>query len=182
MKNHILLLALLLFSTGLIAQSKYVIKESNVRFFSEAPMENIEATNADTKAVVDSETGEFSFRVPIKSFVFDKSLMRDHFNENYMESDKYPNGTFKGKIEGDFSMTDDGVYALEAVGTLSIHGVEKEMRIPATITVQGEDVSIDSKFIVKLVDHKIQIPKIVFYNIAEEIEVTISASLVAYQK
>ena len=172
-------------SMSLYAQeevTKYVIKESNVHFFSEAPLEDIEADNADTKAVIDTESDSFSFRIPISSFIFEKALMQEHFNENYMESDKYPNGSFKGEIDGEYSLTEDGEYDVDAVGTLNIHGKDMDRRIPAIITVENGVPSINAKFDVKLEDHDIAIPKVVFYNIAEVIEVTIKASLEAYRK
>lgn len=179
-----LIAALVLFGSHpvLFAQSKFIVEESKVHFYSSTPLEDIEANNEATSAVVDAETGAFSFRVPITSFVFKRSLMQEHFNENYLESHLYPNGTFKGKIEGDFSLTKDGVYALEAVGTLNIHGVEQMRRIPATITVERGVPTISSEFVVALEDHKIDVPKVVFYNIAENIDVDIRARLKPYVK
>jgi len=162
--------------------SKYVVKKSNITFFSSTPLEDIEAKNTDLVAVVDKASNKFSFRIPIKSFKFDKSLMQQHFNENYMESDKYPNGAFKGKIEGEYSLTEDGEYDVTAIGTLNIHGVEQERSIPSTITVEKGVPSISSKFKVQLVKHKIKVPKIVFYNIAEDIDVSIKADLKPYTK
>ncbi len=188
MKNWIIILVVfMLANVNVMAQeraatSKYVVKTSTVKFFSSTPIEDIEATNSDLVAVVDKESDKFSFRIPIKSFKFDKSLMRQHFNENYMESDKYPHGSFKGKIEGDYSLTEDGEYDVTAIGTLNIHGVEQKRSIPSTITVEKGVASISSKFQVALVKHKIKVPKIVFYNIAENIDVNIKAALKPYSK
>ncbi len=184
----LLMLSFLCYSLTGFAQDKkaaekvrYVVAESKVHFFSDAPLEDIEATNTDLKAVVDVTNNTYSFRVPIKSFEFENSLMQEHFNENYMESEKYPNSTFKGKIVGEYNITEDGEYDVEAIGNFEIHGVEQERTIPAIITVEDGVASISSKFVVKLVDHDIDIPKVVFYNIAEEIEVTINASLKKYE-
>ncbi len=179
-----LIAATLLFSVmyQLNAQDRYVIAESNVHFYSYAALENIEADNSDAKAVVDASSNAFSFRIPIKSFIFDKELMQEHFNENYMESEKYPNGTFKGTIEGSYSFAEDGEYDVNAVGVLDIHGVAQKRNIPSTITVENGVATITSKFMVKLVDHNIAIPKVVFYNIAEEIEVKTSFVLKPLEK
>lgn len=181
-KKIVCLLAIVsLFSfSKLQAQDKYVTDISEVYFFSSTPIEDIEAVNADLKGIIVEETSEFSFRIPIKSFVFDKSLMQEHFNENYMESDRYPNATFKGKIEGDYSLKKDGVYALEAVGDLEIHGVKNKVSLPATIVVENGFPSIQCTFKVALADYNIEVPKIVFYKIAEDIEVKVEAGLRLY--
>lgn len=173
------LLSFLCFGT-LSAQDKYVTDISEVHFFSSTPVEDIEAENSALKGVIDTETNDFSFRIPIKSFVFEKALMQEHFNENYMESDKYPNAAFKGNIRGDYSLVENGIYAVEAIGTFEIHGVSQERSIPATIVVENGFPSIQCSFQVALVDHKIKVPKIVFYNIAEKIDVKVDAGLRLY--
>ncbi len=176
-KKLALFFALSIFSVLSLSAQKYVTDITEVHFFSSTPVEDIEAVNSDLIGAIDSETNEFAFRIPIKSFVFEKALMQEHFNENYMESDKYPNGSFKGKIEGDYDLTEDGIYALEAVGSLDIHGVSQEVSLPATIVVENGFPTIQCTFKVALVDHKIKVPKIVFYNIAENIEVKVNAGL-----
>lgn len=104
--------------------------------------------------------------------------MQEHFNENYMESGKFPNATFKGTIEGTFDLNKNGSYPVTAKGELDIHGIKQQRTIPATIEVKDKSVKISSKFKVKLADHKIEIPTIVFNKIAEEIEVSIQSDLV----
>lgn len=165
---------------GLMAQDKYVTDISEVSFFSSTPIENIAAKNADLKGVLNTETDEFSFRIPITSFIFEKALMQEHFNENYMESHKFPNSTFKGKIEGNYSLSEDGIYALEAVGNLEMHGVSKRVSLPATIIVEAGMPSIQCNFEVALKDYNITVPKVVFYNIAEKIAVKVDAALRLY--
>lgn len=173
----VLLLTLVITNTSVLAQERFKLKDSEVIFFSEAPLENITAKNSESIGVIDISKNNFAFRVPIKSFVFPKQLMQEHFNENYLESDKFPTGTFRGTIEGDFDIKKDGRYPIIAKGELDIHGVKKQREITATILVKNNKLSLESKFIVKLVDHDIKIPSIVFNNIAEEIEVTIKSSL-----
>lgn len=173
---RLLLLNLILISSGFASYAqKYQIESSVTSFFSEAPLENIEASTKETKGVVDSDAKTFFFKVPIKSFVFSSELMRDHFNENYMESEKYPNAIFKGKIEGPFNLSVDGSYPVMAVGEINIHGVKNNVSIPSIIRVKNGTPSIESTFKIKLKDYKIDIPTVVFNKIAEEVEVKIAA-------
>jgi polyisoprenoid-binding protein YceI len=158
---------------------KYLCKDGNISFFSETPVENIEAKSNECSSALDSKTGELVFVVPITSFKFEKSLMQEHFNENYMESEKYPKAFFKGKI-ADPSVIDykkDGTYAVSAQGKLTIHNVTRDVNIPGTVTIKNGKAVVDSKFKVRCADYKIKIPKVVMVKIAEEIEVTLSNTL-----
>jgi len=151
---------------------KFKSSSSSVHFFSDAPVEDIEATNLDTQSAMDISSGDVVFSIPIKSFTFEKSLMQEHFNENYLESDKYPTATFIGKISGyDLNVTD--TQEATALGKIKIHGVEQEITVNGKVLFTGESLEINAKFPIKLVDFDIKIPKVVFYNIAEIIEVTI---------
>ncbi|HEX8547381.1 MAG TPA: YceI family protein, partial [Cytophagaceae bacterium] len=152
------------------------ISKSNVTFFSKAPLENIEASNKDSKGIIVAGSMTFLFKIPIKSFHFPSSLMEEHFNENYLESEKYPYATYKGKIEKDFDLSKDGVYLVDAVGDLTMHGVTKSAQFPSVITVKNGKPTIQSKFIVKLKDYNITIPSVVFNKIAEQVEVSIDAA------
>jgi len=118
------------------------------------------------------DNGEIVFSVPIKSFDFEKSLMQEHFNENYMESDKYPVATFKGKING-FSTKNTAWQTARATGILSMHGIENNMTCDGKIKITPDSVSIEATFQVTISDYKIKIPKVVFYNIAEVVEVKV---------
>lgn len=160
------------------AQGKYQLKNPEISFFSKAPLENIESFNADGKGIIDFASNSFSFKIPIKSFQFKKQLMKEHFNENYMESDKYPDAHFKGKIEGNYNLKKNGTYTVNAVGVLTIHGVSQERSIPCQIVVKNGVYSIGSKFQVKLEHHKIVRPNLVYNNIAEMIDVSINSKLV----
>jgi len=166
------LLILLLFSNRSLAQ-KYKSVSSSVHFFSDAPMEDIEATNLDGQSAIDLSSGEIVFSIPIKSFEFEKSLMQEHFNENYLESDKYPTATFKGIISG-FQEEGSGWQKARSEGTLNIHGVSNGLTVDGEIKIQEGSIEIKSKFPITLEDYKIKIPKVVFYNIAEVVEVTIT--------
>lgn len=170
MKYLIISILFLLASTYSYGQ-KFSAKSSNVRFYSSAPMEDIEATTTTSRSVVDMASGEFAFVIKVKDFKFDKSLMQEHFNENYLESEKYPEATFTGKIT-DWSGS-KGEHEVVANGSLKIHGISREVELKGIINYQDDKVVINSVFPIKLVDHKIKIPKAVFYNIAEEVEVTL---------
>jgi hypothetical protein len=155
----------------------YMLQNAQVSFFSDAPLEDITAVCQGVVGALDLSGRSFLFRVPIKQFQFPNSLMQEHFNENYLESEKYPNGTFKGKIEGAFDLKKDGEYPVTAVGELNIHGVAQNRSLPATLVVKNGQPSLQAKFTIKLADHKIDIPKVVFQKIAEQVEVTITSEL-----
>ena len=165
-------LILLLLSNNSLAQ-KYKSMASSVHFFSEAPMEDIEATNLDGQSAIDLSTGEIVFSIPIKSFEFEKSLMQEHFNENYLESDKFPTATFKGIVSG-FHAEAPGWQNAKAEGSMNIHGVSNELAVDGEVRIEKGSIEIKSKFPITLKDYKIKIPKVVFYNIAEVVEVTIT--------
>lgn len=161
-----------------VAQGRYQLTNSSIMFFSEAPLENIEAKSKDIKGIIDITARSFIIRVPIKSFVFEKSLMQEHFNENYMESDKFPNATFKGAFDGKYDLKKNGSYPVTATGELDIHGVKQKRTIPAIIEVKDKSIKLTSKFKVRLEDHKIEIPTLVFNKIAEELDVTLEGDLI----
>ena len=158
-------------------QGRYGVEKLTVRFFSKAPIEDIEAVSTGLKGIVDFDARTFAFRLPIKSFAFPSALMQKHFNENYLESDKYPNAAFKGRLQGDVNPAVDGVYPATAVGELTIHGVTTARTIPCTVTVKGGACTVASKFRAKLADHHIEVPTLMFEKIAEEVEITVDGSL-----
>lgn len=161
-----------LYSFELKAQ-KYKSIASSVHFFSDAPMEDIEATNQDGQSAVDIEKGDIVFSIPVKSFVFEKSLMQEHFNENYLESDKYPKATFIGTVT-EYNPSSNEWQDAKAKGKMKIHGVEQDIEVNGKLKLDETSMEINAKFPIKLEDYKIKIPKVVFYNIAEIVDVTIS--------
>ena len=161
-----------------LAQGKYKLSKAQVSFFSHAALEDIEATNSDAQGIVDFGSKNFLIKIPIKSFTFKSGLMQEHFNENYMESDKYPSAVFKGAIQGSYDLSKDGEYPVNAVGDLNVHGVSQPRTIPSVIVVKGGIATITSKINIKVADHKIDVPTIVFQKIAEVVEVKIDGSLV----
>ncbi len=156
---------------------QYMTREGHVRFFSTTPIEDIEAENHQTTALLQAD-GAFAFRVPVLGFRFEKALMEEHFNENYLESHTYPNGSFEGTIDGLSSALKDGkAHDVLAQGILSIHGVEQKREIPSNVRWNGTGWEIQSVFNVAPADHDINIPKVVRNKIAATIEVTIEATL-----
>lgn len=160
----------------LIAQSfvshaqKYSTESSVINFFSDGAIEDIAASNSKSMSIFNVATGDVVFSIPIKDFEFEKSLMKEHFNEKYMETEKFPKATFQGKITG-YQNTATGEQPAKATGKLTMHGVTNEIEITGTIEFANGKVRMKSTFIVKLVDYKITIPQLLWQNIAEEIEV-----------
>jgi hypothetical protein len=179
----VLLLALVLVANhACIAQTQrqlYSTTTGSITFVSNAPLETITATTRKTEGVLDATSMTFAFAVPITSFEgFNNGLQRQHFYENYMESDKYPEATFSGKIIEQVDLTSPGNYSVRAKGLLKIHGSSRERIIKANIVSNGHTLEITSSFFVPLADHKIEIPRIVNQKIAREIEVSLMATLV----
>lgn len=171
MRKVFFLASILYFNVVVNAQT-HVSTSSEISFFSTAPLEDIHAVNKDAKSLLNTTNNELAVVIGIRSFKFEKELMEEHFNENYLESDKFKTAVFKGKINETIDFSKDGTYDVSATGKLTIHGIEQERTITGTITIKGGKLVLNSKFKVALKDHKIKIPKAVTSNIAEEIEVT----------
>jgi polyisoprenoid-binding protein YceI len=161
---------------ALQSQATFVANEGKVNFISNAPLEVIKASSEKLQGAIDAEKRTFLFKIPIKSFKgFNSALQRTHFNENYMESDKYPEATFKGKIIENIDLQEAGTHEVRAKGKLFIHGVEQDRIIKATLVSEKNKVKVISEFNVPLSDHNITIPKLVYQKIATEIEVRMEA-------
>lgn len=178
MKKVVITAVAALFAGNVMAQM-YMTRTGKITFFSSTPIENIEAFNNEAAAVLNTSSNEVAFKVPVKSFKFEKQLMQDHFNESYMESDKYPKAEFTGKITnpGDINFSKDGSYKATVSGKMTIHGVTQDVTIPGTVTVKGSEITINSKFMVRTADYKIKIPAMAASKIAKEIEVTVNTVL-----
>lgn len=153
-----------------------------ISFFSKAPLEDIEAVNKKVTVVMKTSTNDVQFGVTMLNFKFSKPLMEEHFNENYVESEKYPTCTFKGKISESVDYTKDGNHKVNAKGTLTLHGVSKEVDIPGTLTVKGNTIILNTKFKLKVADYNIKVPSMYVQNIAEEVEITVDATLEPFEK
>jgi polyisoprenoid-binding protein YceI len=166
------------FTVGAYGQ-KYFSKTGHVHFLSDAPIETIEADNNNGYVIFDAATGKVDFSVLIKGFTFQKALMQEHFNENYLESDTYPKATFKGSIVdwASVHLMDDHIYQVNVDGQLTMHGVTNPFSCKATITMKNGGVSTSAAFEIAIADYNIQIPKVVRDNISKTVKVTVRTDL-----
>ena len=174
-KFHILFLILF---CPLIAKDIYFTRSGTISFYSSAILEDIEAINDQVTCVLDLETGEVAFRVPIRGFTFKNALMQEHFNENYLESEKFPNAAFKGKIDGlDSIKLSNDPQEVTLTGTMTIHGISLEIREKGTIILSDGMIRGDAQFHIEVADYGIVVPKIVRNNIAKSVDITVSLKL-----
>ncbi len=179
MKNLVIIGCILLTSSSFC--QKYSTEKSKVTFFSDAAIEDITATITKAISIFNIESGEIAFSIPVKEFEFAKSLMKEHFNEKYMETEKFPKATFQGTIQG-YQLNVTGQQAAKANGKLSIHGITKEVEVQGTVDIGKETVHLQSKFKVKLDDYGVPRPQLLWQNIAEEVEVTIDFTFIPHEK
>ncbi|MER3498981.1 MAG: YceI family protein [Chitinophagaceae bacterium] len=173
-----LLLTVVMLTTT--AQDKYFTKTGKIFFkCTKSPLENIEATNKSATCVVDTKTGAMQFAVMMKGFEFERALMQEHFNENYVESHKYPKADFKGQIVNNDAIdyTKDGSYTAKVKGKLQIHGETRDVETTGTIIVKGGKVAANAAFIIQLSDFNISIPSVVADKISNTVNITVDVSL-----
>jgi polyisoprenoid-binding protein YceI len=180
----IITLALISLSASVFSQDTYFTRNGAITFFSSTPVEDIKAENFSVNAVFDAKTGNLEFSLLMKSFNFKKALMQEHFNENYVESDKFPKCTFKGKIAdiSSVNLSKDGTYPVKVTGDMTLHGVTKPVSADGTLTVKEGKVLASSAFKIKPEDYNIEIPSVVRDKIAKELEVTVKADLEPFKK
>ena len=152
-------------------ENRYIIQNSKIEFYSYAPLEDIQAVNTESVGAIDIESGEFIIKIPVNSFEFPNKLMQKHFNDSYLETDIYPECIFRGKLNEN-----------SASGEITLHGVTKKIEIPISKTINEENIIISTDFKILLKDHKIKIPRLLFQNIAEEIEVKVSSTFTKFQE
>jgi hypothetical protein len=165
---------LLIFSVLISSKSfgqLYATQSGETSFFSETPMENISAINKTVGAILNTSTNEVAVSMKMTAFDFPNKLMQEHFNENYMESEKFPSGVFKGKIIEAIDYTKNGTYDVTAKGQLTLHGITQARDLKGKLTVDNQKINLVCNFDVKLVDYKIDVPKLVFAKIAEVISI-----------
>lgn len=174
---------IIIFFYAFIAASsgqKYYSKTARVHFISEAPIDTISADNNNGYVIFDEATGHFEFSVLIKGFTFQKALMQEHFNENYMESDNYPKAIYKGNIVDwpNIHMITNHVYQVNVDGLLTLHGVTRPYKYQASLTRKPSGVSANASFDITIADHNIQIPKVVKNNISKTVHVSVKTDMV----
>jgi polyisoprenoid-binding protein YceI len=156
------------------AQDLRSVQRSEVTFLSDAPMERITATSTQGSGVIDLRQRTFAVLVPVRSFEgFNSPLQREHFNENYLESDRYPNITFQGRVIESTDLSRPGTYTVRAKGELVVHGVVRERIIPCRIVVTPEGLRVTGGFTVLLEDHAIRVPRVVQQKVASDVQVRI---------
>lgn len=176
-KSIFLLLAL---ATLQVNAQRYLTKNAYVKFFSATPLEKIEAVNNTSACILDISNGNMEFSALNTAFQFQKALMQQHFNENYMESSKFPKTKFKGTIQNisAIDFTKAGTHKITVNGDMNMHGVSKQVTVPATLRIDEKGkISGDAVFKVKPEDYDIKIPNLVKDNIAKEIEITVKLDL-----
>lgn len=178
MKYFLLIVAISLVSMTTTNAQTLITKNGKITFFSKTSMENIEAVNNQVVSVLDTKTGALLFSVQVTGFLFKKALMQEHFNEEYMESNKYPKATFKGTI-ADISKVNfakDGNYAVSVTGSLIVHGLTNNVTVPGIISIVGGKVNAAATFKILVADYKIDIPKMVAGNISKSIEIKVDCN------
>jgi hypothetical protein len=179
MKKLMLASILLLGNIAIVnAQGKYFTRDGKVSFNSDAPLEKIEANNSKASSVMDASTGQMEFSVLMKAFEFEKALMQEHFNENYVESTKFPKSVFKGKVDniGDVNFNKDGIYPVKVSGSLTLHGVTRPVSTNGTIEVKNGKPSAVSAFSILLSDYNIEIPKLVEGKVSNEVKIKVNVN------
>ena len=175
LKSLPLLLGLAALARPAAAQSVFVTRHAQLSFFSKTPLEDISAKSSVAVSAIDLQSRSVYFQVDNTSFDFPRKLMQEHFNENYIESAKYPFSEFRGQLTGDVDPAKDGTYPVTVSGKLKLHGVEKAYQEPGTVTVKDHRLLVAATFSVQLKDHNISIPTVVVAKIAEQVQVTVSA-------
>lgn len=167
-----------LLSIAASAQTKYFTRNGRVFFNASSPLEKIEAINDKSTSVIDLSTGQIEFGVLLKAFLFERALMQEHFNENYVESDKYPKATFKGTIANASSIdkSKDGTYPVKVSGKLTLHGVTKDVETMATFTVKNGTLSASTDFKIEAADYNIEIPGLVKDKVAKTISINVQSN------
>lgn len=176
-----LLCMMLAFTLGKVsfAQEKYYTKTGSISFFSRTPLEDIDAHNRSVTCVLDTKTGNVQFSVLMKGFEFKKALMQEHFNEDYIESDKYPRAEFRGQIinNANIDFSKEGVQQAKVKGQLTIHGQTNEVETDGTVSAKNGKIFISSEFPVTVADYKISIAAFAREKVAKTVNVKVSCML-----
>ncbi|MEZ5008160.1 MAG: YceI family protein [Chitinophagales bacterium] len=183
MKTIILVLGILTTSIA-FSQDLYLTKTGEITFFSKTPMEDIEAENNSVTCILKTSEGQVAFKVLMKSFLFEKAAMQQHFNDDYVESDKYPKATYDAQIidHDKIDFTKDGTYTVKTKGEFSLHGVTNTLEEEGTITIKGKKITINSSFDVELEDYNIAVPNMYLKKISNTINIKVHAELEPYQR
>ena len=183
MLKKLFILVLIVASIGAFGQGKFISKNAFISFYSHTPMEDILGETNEAVSILNAETGEIGFQAIMTTFHFKRALMEEHFNENYMESNKFPKSKFNDKIEGfNKEMLKEPVANIKITGQLNVHGVEKTITVPGTLGLEDGKLVGTSKFKVTPEDYGITIPSLVRDKIGKEMDITVKANYIPYGK
>ena len=184
MKNLIIAATLVVTAVGTASAQLYksVEKTVSVSFFSETPLENIDAKSSASTSIINFGTDSIILKIPVQTFAFKNALMGEHFNENYMESEKYPYALFRGKIDTKFDLTKNATHNVKALGRATIHGVTNPCVLEGVFVVKDGTLILISAMDVNLEEYKVEIPSLVKDKIAKVIKVKVDANYMAYVK
>jgi polyisoprenoid-binding protein YceI len=171
MKNGFVVVFLNFITITVFSQNQWICRKGETSFFSETPLENIAAVNKNVVSLIDFAKGEIAVKMTMTDFKFQNHLMEEHFNENYVESEKYPTATFVGRIQEPIDISKNGTYDISAKGQLNMHGVQKERTMKGRLIVNNNEITLISDFDIALKDHKIEVPTLVIAKIAEVISI-----------
>lgn len=158
----------------------YICKDAHITFFSSAPIEDIKGESTTAVSALNIKTRSIYFKVLIRSFKFENGLMQEHFNEDYLESAKYPYAEFKGKITDSVNLSKPGIYPVTVQGDLTIHNITKSYTIKGKIEVKEGQIFSDAVFDLKPSDHHIQIPILLSRELAKTVQITENATYIPY--
>jgi len=179
LRKIFVLVFIILYAFTSFSQNLYIVSKSTVKFTSDAPLEVIEANSEEMKGLLNISDGSFAFRIAMNSFQgFISELQEAHFNENYVESDKYPTASFSGKIIEKTNFSSPGLYKVKGTGKFFCHGVEKDKTIAVTLTFEKDKIKVNGEFSILLEDYRIKRPAVVYKKIAKEIFIEINAELI----
>jgi hypothetical protein len=175
MKLFFLFILTITTGTSIFSQKVFNTRTGRISFFSSAPLEDIDAKNNAVASQIFTANGQYNFEMNVKDFHFENDLMEEHFNESYLESDKYPKAYFKGIITNlrDINFSKDGVYNATVKGSLTIHGVTREVVQNGNIEIKGGRAICRSKFNIVLKDYNIG-GTVVGKMISPNVEVTVN--------
>jgi len=184
MKTKYLIITIIVLLSNSVFGQRFITKTGHIWFHSDAPLETIEAHNNQVNAAMDIKSGAVVFKVLMKSFIFEKALMQEHFNENYVESTTYPNAIFQGKITNldDIDFSKSGIYNAEITGELTIHNVTNKVTATGTFEVTPEIIHGKSKFNIQIADYNISIPEVVAGKIAEQVDIYVDIQMKKLKK
>ena len=168
-----------LFVTTAWSQGKFYTRTGNISFVTKGVLETVRAENKTVTCVLESQTGQLQFSVLMRGFEFKKALMQEHFNENYVESEKYPDAQFKGQIIGSPvpDLSKDGTYPVKVAGKLTLHGVTQDISTEGTLSVKQGKIQANAAFNILLSDYRIKIPSIVKNSLSNTVNIAVACML-----